>query len=69
MEKQQAEKSTESRGESSQSPDTNSEDESYRPKVKKRTRITKKAIPDYRWTDEVDRKLADLIKEYPQLVH
>ncbi|XP_050699114.1 uncharacterized protein LOC126986786 [Eriocheir sinensis] len=29
--------------------------------------VSKKEIPEYRWTDEGERGLADLIKEYPQL--
>ncbi|XP_050724623.1 activating signal cointegrator 1 complex subunit 2 homolog [Eriocheir sinensis] len=43
-----------------------SEEEATR-QQKKRVRVSKKEIPEYRWTDEGERGLADLIKEYPQL--
>lgn len=35
--------------------------------TKKRVRISKKEIPEYKWTNEGVRKLADFIKENPQL--
>ena len=34
---------------------------------KKRILVSKKEIPDYQWTEKGTSKLADLIKEHPQL--
>ncbi|XP_068238460.1 uncharacterized protein [Palaemon carinicauda] len=36
-------------------------------KQKKRVRMSKKEIPDYRWTEEMETVLADLVKENPML--
>ncbi|XP_054650157.1 thymocyte nuclear protein 1 [Dunckerocampus dactyliophorus] len=34
---------------------------------KKRIRVSKKEIPDYKWTDEGSKKLAEFVKQHPQL--
>ena len=36
-------------------------------KRKKRIRVSKKEIPGYRWKDEATRKLADFVKDCPEL--
>lgn len=43
-----------------------SEDEATR-QQKKRVRVSKKEIPEYRWTEETELRLAELVKENPQL--
>ncbi|KAJ8019740.1 hypothetical protein HOLleu_41445 [Holothuria leucospilota] len=43
-----------------------SEDEATR-QQKKRVRVSKKEIPEYRWTEEAELRLAELVKENPQL--
>ena len=43
-----------------------SEDEATR-QQKKRARVSKKEIPEYRWTEEAELRLAELVKENPQL--
>ena len=35
--------------------------------LKKRARMSKKSIPEYRWADGEERRFADSVKEYPQL--
>lgn len=43
-----------------------SEDEATR-QQKKRVRVSKKEIPEYCWTEETELRLAELVKENPQL--
>ncbi|KAK6174201.1 hypothetical protein SNE40_017521 [Patella caerulea] len=43
-----------------------SEDEATR-QQKKRDRMSKKEIPEYRWSEEAELRLAELVKENPQL--
>ena len=43
-----------------------SEDEATR-QQKKRARMSKKEIPEYRWMEETELRLAELVKENPQL--
>jgi hypothetical protein len=44
---------------------SSSEDEAIR--QQKRVRVSKKEIPEYRWTEEAELRLAELVKENPQL--
>ena len=43
-----------------------SEDEATK-QQKKRARVSKKGIPEYRWIEEAELRLAELVKENPQL--
>eukprot|EP00745_Piridium_sociabile_P027490 TRINITY_DN44279_c0_g1_i2.p1 TRINITY_DN44279_c0_g1~~TRINITY_DN44279_c0_g1_i2.p1 ORF type:complete len:530 (+),score=134.32 TRINITY_DN44279_c0_g1_i2:421-2010(+) len=47
--------------------DRSSEDESVTRQQKKRIRVSKKEIPDYRWTEQAETRLAELVKENPPL--
>ena len=37
------------------------------PQPEKRIRVSKKEIPDYKWTDEGTTKLTEFVKRHPQL--
>ncbi|XP_029973467.1 uncharacterized protein LOC115407244 [Salarias fasciatus] len=50
-----------------ENPDTPPGEDKAASQRKKRVRVSKREIPDYRWTEEAELKLAEMVKENPLL--